>query len=152
VAWQLVGRVTVGPFDDVVEVGPIEVPTAGGFEFSVRQVAPTPFRWGNGLVSFVSSQGRELGTAQVWPKVERESYYLGANLTVLDNSGVLIFEPRLWNLRWVRAGFPLELEFLADLATDLPPDRFRAPGFTQEDGAPLVLQLAGTLGRLLFGP
>ncbi len=149
-AWQLVGRVTVGPFDDSVVVGPIEVPTAGGFEFSVRQVEPTPFKWGNGLVSFVSSQGRELGTEQVWPKLQRESYYLGDNLTVLENSGVLIFEPRLWNLRWVRAGFPLVLEFLADLATDLPPDRFRAPGFSLDDGAPLLLELAGDLGRLRF--
>jgi hypothetical protein len=150
VAWQLIGRATVGPDDDAVVVGPIEVPTAGGFEFSVRQVVPTPFRWGNGLVSFVSSQGRELGTVQVWPKLERESYYIGANLTVLDNSGSLIFEPRLWNLRWVRAGFPLVLEFLADLATDLPPDRFLSPGFSLDDGAPLVLQLAGNLGRLRF--
>jgi hypothetical protein len=149
-AWQLVGRVTVGPSDDLVEVGPIEVPTAGGFEFSVRQVEPTGFRWGNGLVSFISSQGRELGTVQVWPKLERESYYMGQNLTVIDNSGVLVFEPRLWNLRWVRAGFPLVLEFLADLATDLPPDRYRAPGFSLGNGAPLVLELVGELGRLRF--
>jgi hypothetical protein len=150
VAWQLIGRATVGPDDDAVVVGPIEVPTAGGFEFSVRQVEPTPFKWGNGLVSFLSSQGRELGTVQVWPKLQRESYYLGASLTVLDNSGVLVFEPRFWNLRWIRAGFPLVLEFLADLATDLPPDRFRSPGFSLDDGAPLVLQLAGSLGRLRF--
>jgi hypothetical protein len=150
VAWQLVGRVTVSPLDDLVTVGPIEVPVAGGFEFSVRQVEPTPFRWGNGLVSYISSQGRELGTVQVWPKPDRESYYIGANLTALDNSGVLVFEPRLWNLKWVRAGFPLVLEFLADLASDLPPDRFRAPGFGRVSGAPLVLELAGSFGRLRF--
>lgn len=149
-AWQLIGRAVVGPFDDLVEVGPIEVPTSGGFAFSVRQVEPTPFRWGNGLVSFVSSQGRELGTVQVWPKDERENYYIGANLVAVDNVGTLVFEPRLWNLRWVRAGFPLELEFLADLATDLPPDRFLSPGFRRDDGSPLLLRLAGALGRLLF--
>jgi len=150
VAWQLVGRVTVGPDDDLATIGPLEVPVAGGFELSVRQVQPTPFQWGNGLVSYLSSEGRELGTIQVFPRMDRESYYLGAGLTVADNTGVLIFEPRIWNLRWVRAGFPLELEFMADLATDLPPDRFRAPGFSQEDGAPLVLVLAGSLGRLRF--
>jgi hypothetical protein len=149
-AWQLVGRVTVGPSDDSVTIGPIEVPVAGGFEFKVGQVEPTPFLWGNGLVSYISSQGRELGTVQVWPKMERESYYMGANLTVIDNTGVLVFEPRLWNLRWVRAGFPLVLEFLADLASDLPPDRFRAPGFTREDGSPLLVEPVGTFGRLRF--
>lgn len=149
-AWQQVGRVTVGPFDDVVEVGPIEVPVAGGFAFSVRQVSASPFRWGNGLVSFVSSLGRELGTVQVWPKPDREVYYLGQGLTAYDNTGVLIFEPRLWNLRWIRAGFPLELLFLADLATDLPPDRFTAPGFDSVEGGPLVVDLVGSLGRLRF--
>lgn len=149
-AWQRIGIIDVQPFDDAVAVGPIKVPVAGGFEFSVRQVEETPFRWGNGLVTYVSSQGRELGTVQVWPKMERESYYIGQNLTVLDNSGVLVFEPRLWNTRWIRAGFPLVLEFLADLATDLPPDRFRAPGFAQDDESPLVLVEAGTLGQLLF--
>lgn len=149
-AWQRIGTIDVQPFDEAVTVGPVEVPIAGGFEFSVRQVEPTPFRWGNGLVTYVSSQGRELGTVQVWPKEERESYYIGQNLTVLDNTGVLVFEPRLWNVRWIRAGFPLVLEFLADLATDLPPDRFRAPGFAQDDESPLVLVEVGTLGQLLF--
>jgi hypothetical protein len=150
-AWQLIGSVTVTPETDTAVVGAIEVPTYGGIEVKLRQTAPTPFRWGYGLLSYRSVNGLELGTIKVWPRTEFSNYKLGAGLTVADNTGVMIFEPRTWNLRWVLAGFPLTVEVLADLATDLPPDRYQADGFSSGD-VELPLTLSGSLGRLTFSP
>lgn len=149
-AWQLIGSVTVTPSTTEAVVGPIEVPTFGGVEVKLRQTAPSPFRWGYGLLSYRTANGLELGTIKVWPRVEFSNYLLGGGLSVADNTGVLVFEPRSFNLRWVRAGFPLTVEVLADLATDLPADRYRADGFAVSTGAALPMTQSGSLGRLTF--
>jgi hypothetical protein len=148
-AWQRIGTVSVSPTTAQAIVGPIEVPTYGGVEVKVRQVGSTPFRWGFGLLSYRSSNGLELGTIKVYPRPEFSNYLLGAGLTVADNSGVLVFEPRPFNLRWVLAGFALTVQVLADLASDLPSDRYRADGFAH-GGAELQLTQSGNLGRLSF--
>lgn len=149
-AWQLIGTVTVSPLTETAVVGPIEVPTFGGVEVKLRQTAATPFRWGYGLLSYRTGNGLELGTIKVWPRQEFSNYLLGAGLSVADNTGTLIFEPRSYNLRWVLAGFPLTVEVLADLASDLPSDRYAADGFGSSTGADLPLTLSGSQGRLTF--
>jgi hypothetical protein len=149
-AWQLIGSITVTPTSSEVVVGPIEVPTYGGVEVKLRQTYPTPFRWGYGLLSYRSQNGLELGTIKVYPRLEFSNYLLGAGLRVDDNIGELIFEPRSYNLRWVLAGFPLSIEVLADLATDLPSDRYQADGFAVAGGTSLTLTQSGDLGRLTF--
>lgn len=148
-AWQSIGSINVGPTSTEVVVGPIEVPTYGGVELKIRQTSFTPFRWGYGLLSFRSDQGLELGTMKVWPRMEFSHYKLGAGLGVVSNYGVLVFEPRSFNLRWILAGFSLSLQILADIGTDLPSDRVLADGFSNgSDLIPLIL--SGTTGRLSF--
>lgn len=150
-AWQTIGTVTISPTTEAAVVGPIEVPGFDGFEVRVRLVSgPYPFQFGYGLLYYRSSNGREYGTIRVWPKNEQEDYLLGKGMTVQDTTGVLVFEPRTWSLRWVKAGFSLVVEIQADLPTDLfPEDRYQAPGFT--DGtAGLVFTQIGNLGRLVF--
>ena len=149
-AWQYVGTATFGPDDDIVTVGPIEVPTYGGVQLKVAQNGSTPFRFGYCLLSYQSSYGLELGTIRVWPRQQLTSYLLGQGMTVVDNIGTIVLEPRTWNLRWVKAGFSLSVDVLADLATDLPADRYQADGFSTDAGAELYLQPAGTQGRLQF--
>jgi len=149
-AWQYIGSVTVTPFSDELVVGSITVPTFGGFAVKVLQTTSTPFQFGYGLLSYRSTYGRELGVTRVWPRPEFTSYVLGQGLTVVDNVGLLVFEPRTWNLRWVKAGFPLSIDFLADLPTDLPPDRFQSDGFATGDGLELPLAPAGGQGQIAF--
>lgn len=148
-AWQSIGTVTVSPTTTEAVVGPIEVPTYGGVELKIRQTSSTPFRWGFGLLSFKSGNGYELGTIKVWPRTTFSHYKLGAGLGVVSNSGILVFEPRSFNLRWVLAGFSLSLQVLADIASDLPSDRVLSDGFSNgSDLIPLVL--SGSSGRLSF--
>lgn len=149
-AWQRIGVVTITPTTAEAVVGPIELPTYGGVEVKLRQVAPTPFRWGYALLSYRSSNGLELGSIKVWPRLEFSNYLLGAGLSVDDNFGALVIEPRSWNLRWILAGFPLAVEVLADLASDLPSDRYQADGFSVAGGRNLIFTRTGSLGRLTF--
>lgn len=150
-AWSRVGSVTVGPDDAAVTVGPLEVPAVGGVEVMLRQTGPLyPFRFAYGLLSFESPNGRDLGTLKVWATSEFTGYRLGAGLSSQSTSGVLVFEPRSYNLRWIQAGWPWSLEFLADVGPALPADRFRAPGLVDGLNRLLGLRSSGSLGRIEF--
>lgn len=151
-AWQSIGTVTISPTSDEAVVGPIEVPVFNGVEVRVRLLSgPYPFQFGYGLLSYRSSNGKELGTIKVWPRNEATDYLLGYGMTVQDTTGVLVFEPRTWSLRWVKAGFALVVEVLADLASDLPTDRYMTPGFT-DGSTELLFTQVGNLGQLFFTP
>jgi hypothetical protein len=150
-AWVRVGSVTVRPETGQVVVGAIEVPPQDGIEIMVRQTSPVQgFKFAYGLVSFRSVLGLELGTIKVWAGPEWQSYKLGAGLSALYRTGALLFEPRSYNLRWVKAGFPWALEFMADVGIELPGDRVRAPGFVDSVDRALRLVGVGTSGRIAF--
>lgn len=149
-AWQRIGIVTISPTTDEAVVGPIEVPYFDGIEVRVKLLSgPYPFQFGYGLLSYRSSNGKELGTIRVWPRNEASDYLLGKGMTCQDTTGSLVFEPRTWSLRWVKAGFSLIVEVSADLPSDLPTDRYQAPGFIA-GGVERVLAQVGNLGQLVF--
>lgn len=150
-AWTRIGSVTVRPETDEVEVGAIVVPPQGGIELMIRQTSPVQgFRFAYGIVSYRSTRGRELGSVKAWAGPDWEAFRLGENLSALDRSGVLLFRPRSINLRWVKAGFPWSLEFMADVGADLPADRHQTPGFQDSSNKILPLVRVGTQGRIQF--
>jgi hypothetical protein len=151
VAWTSVGSVTVGPLSQAIRFGQIEVPPQGGIEMQCRQTsADQKFKFAYGLLSFESPLGRELGTVKCWPVPEWTSFKLGEGLSSLSRSGSLVFEPRSYNLRWVKEGFPWSIAFRADIGFDLPADRIRAPGFVDAVDVSLPLVKVGTQGRIQF--
>jgi hypothetical protein len=150
-AWTRIGAITVRPESDEVVVGAIEVPPQGGIELMVRQTSPDAgFRFAYGLVSFRSVLGKELGTVKVWAGPEWWAFKLGEGLSSLYRSGSLLFEARGYNLRWIKAGFPWSLEFMADIGTKLPGDRIQSPGFVDPGSRLLQLVQVGTQGRIRF--
>jgi hypothetical protein len=150
-AWQRVGSVSVGPVSKQVTVGSLSVPPQGGVELMVRETSPEqPFEFAFGLVSFRSQFGRELGTIKCWGNRDWTAYKLGAGLSAQARSGELIFEPRSYNLRWVQAGFPWSLEFMADLEGDLPADRYQSIAFVNAQDRTLPVVRVGTQGRIQF--
>jgi len=150
-SWQRIGSITVGPESDEVQVGRIEVPSQGGIELMCRQTSPYQgFKFAYGLLSFESALGRELGTVKCWPVPEWTAFRLGEGLSSLSGAGSLVFEPRSYNLYWVRAGFPWSIEFMADIGLDLPADRVRVPGFVNTLDVILPLVKVGTQGRIQF--
>lgn len=149
-AWQNVGTVTFSPFTERAVVGPVRVPRSGGMQVRVRLESAAPFQFGYCLLSYESVNGRELGTIRVWPRAESTSYRLGEGLEPIDTTGVLVLEPRTWNLRWVRAGFSLTVSVQADAIGSIPEDRYPAEGFSRPDGTPLLLTPSGGRGRITF--
>ncbi len=150
--WKLIGSATVGPTDQEVTIGPIEVPPQDGVEVWVQQTSPaSPWKYSYGLLWAENAYGRFIGTIKVYGHPEGEAYRLGEGLSASLRSGVLKFSPRLWNLRWLQVSNERwSLDFWVDLPDDLPDDRYRSPAFERADGFSIPVVAVGSLGRLRF--
>jgi len=69
--------------------------------------------WSFGLITWVSAEGRELGTVKVFGDCEGEVFRLGVGRTPVERSGVIYFYPRNYNLSWIRRGNPWTLDVQA---------------------------------------
>ena len=104
-AFASVGSITVGPTDREVTVGALTLPSGDDTLWVrvVQQGGESPWPYGFGLLYWESSEGRELGTAKVFGHVEGEVFRLGVGLSPVERGGVLKFEPRAYNLGWLKA-------------------------------------------------
>lgn len=113
-AWEEVGTVSLDGAADVVAVGTVALPAAGGLEIRVQQLTPSdeaPYR--AGLMYVRTASGRTLGSRKFWGHPEGEDYALGTLLSAEEGSGVLTVEPRYLNLKALKAGRRWELRFWA---------------------------------------
>ena len=111
--WTDLGTYTFGPNDLEVNVGPVSlVEDADTLWVRVTQMSgPTPWPWSYGIASFQSLEGRSLGSAKAFGHPSGETVRLGVGLPPLVRDGSLYFEPRSFNLAWVRKGNPWQLNF-----------------------------------------
>ena len=70
-----------------------------------------PWPWSYGLFTWVTENGRELGTVKVNGVCEGEVFRLGVGLTPEFRTGRLGFTPRNYNLKWIELGNPWKLTF-----------------------------------------
>jgi len=70
-----------------------------------------PWPWSYGLFTWISTEGRELGTVKINGVCEGEVFRLGVGRSPLVRTGVLQFEPRSYNLAWIKLGHPWTLTF-----------------------------------------
>ena len=73
--------------------------------------APDPWPWSYGIIGFKTSEGYELGSTRAYAETASEVFRLGSGLPPLQRSGVLTFEPRSFNLAWIKRGNPWTLNF-----------------------------------------
>jgi hypothetical protein len=141
-AWQSVGSVAVGPNDLRVTVGAVTL-AAGADTLWVRcvqQGGQSPWPYGFGLLSWQTTEGRELGTAKVFGHLEGEVFRLGVGLSPVERGGVLVLEPRSYNLRWLRvSGEIWRLGFYVQSGTTAGGVSGFAGGFVTTAGAGLEL-------------
>ena len=111
--WSVVGTRTFTP-DDLNEV-------VGSFVMDqdadtlwtrITLLSPaTPWPWSYGILGFKTSNGYELGSVKAYPEVDSEVFRLGVGRPPSERSGLLTFEPRSFNLAWIRNGYPMSLKF-----------------------------------------
>jgi len=117
-AFTAVGSINVGPTSTKVLVGTVEVP-AQGIELRVIQTSSNLYSTlSYGLAYLKTSAGRDYGTIKVYGHQEGEDYRMGEGLSGEVGTAQLWFEPRSYNLRWIKAETPpvWSLSFLAQPA------------------------------------
>lgn len=116
--WQTVGEKTFRP-EDLNEVIGSFVMGADHDTLWVRITqlnGQTNSPWSYGILSWRSSNGYELGSTKAYGQTESEVFRLGIGRPPYERSGQLTFEPRGFNLGWIKNGYPWRLKFEATSA------------------------------------
>lgn len=113
--WQFVGQHTFVPTDREVQIGSFDLaPSHDCIWVRVTQInEPDYWPWSYGILSWRNSEGLPLGSIKAYSTRLGEVFLLGNGLAPLDGVGSIWFEPRGFNLGWLKAGFPWELSFEA---------------------------------------
>lgn len=142
---QVIGDLAIGPEHDTIWVKV----TSGSF-------GDCPWPWSYGLFTWVTSEGRELGTVKVNGVCEGEVFRLGVGLPPLQRNGQLRFTPRAYNTSWVKLGnpWPLSFEVISGNTGDgLPSFGTRAtlmvPAVSRGNAQP-YFSIEGDFARLAF--
>ena len=67
--------------------------------------------WSYGILSWKTTSGFELGSVKAYGETESEVFRLGIGRPPSERSGQLTFEPRGFNLGWIKNGYPWQLKF-----------------------------------------
>lgn len=123
-AWTSVGQHSFLPTDRAVQIGAFNLaPGQDTVWVRITQLnEPAFWPWSYGILSWRSSLGLELGSVKAYSSQLGEVFRLGVGLPPLDWTGSIWFEPRGYNLGWLKAGFPWELSFEAQAGTSITPE------------------------------
>ena len=113
--WVSLGEITVRPQDLTVVVGSFSLEENDDtIWIEVTRTNPdSPWPWSYGILSWESSFGRELGSTKAYTAKNGEVFRLGVGRTPRSRTGSIVYEPRSFNLAWVKEGYPLTLAFAA---------------------------------------
>jgi hypothetical protein len=113
--WTTVGTITFTPDDLSTVVGPFSLAeNHDTIWVRITQLnGQVNSPWSYGILSWKSPNGFELGSIKAYGELESEVFRLGIGRPPYDRTGVLTFEPRSWNLGWIKNGYPWQLKFEA---------------------------------------
>ena len=111
--WIDLGEVTILPTDEERVIGPVSLnPGDDTLWVKVTQLGgPSPWPWSYGIASYQSSEGRPFGSVKAYSHPLGEVVRLGVGLPAAVDVGSLVFEPRSFNLAWIKKGYPWPLRF-----------------------------------------
>ena len=111
--WTTVGTKTFTPDDLETVIGPFVMDQdADTLWVRITQLnSQSNSPWSYGILSWKSSNGFELGSTKAYGETESEVFRLGVGRPPYERSGQLTFEPRGFNLGWIKNGYPWSLKF-----------------------------------------
>ena len=147
-AFSLVGTYTFTPNDRQVIIGGFTMqPGDTTIWVRITQDQPTgPWPWSYGILGFKTTFGYELGTIKAFAEEDGNVERLGVGLPPVERSGVLTFEPRSFNLSWIKQGNPWSLTFEAQAGVSVEAAGGATVAFGVSDGSigyPWVLSPLG---------
>ena len=113
--WETVGTHTFEPNDSLVVVGSFSM-QQGDDTIWVRMTqtnGQTNSPWSYGILSWRTSAGYELGSVKAYGETQSEVFRLGVGRSPSLLDGSITFEPRGFNLGWIKNGYPWTLQFEA---------------------------------------
>ena len=125
--WQRIAERTFTPDDLVAVIGSFSLADSDHDTIWVRitsQTPPTPWPWSYGILGWKSDNGYELGSVKAYSEQSGEVFRLGVGLPPSVRDGVLTFEPRGYNLAWVKKGNEWTLTFDAQSGFSSNPPAF----------------------------
>ena len=143
--WTDLGARTVGPSDLRVVVGSFSIgETDDTIWLEVQRTGPSgPWPWSYGILSWQTSFGLELGSVKAYTASEGEIFRLGVGRAPRSRTGSVIYEPRSFNLAWVKNGYPLTLAFSAASGVTTAAATGGGVAFPVENGNWLYKQATG---------
>ena len=117
--WQDLGSLTFTPDDTDRVVGSFSL-DQGHDTIWIRvesETPPTPWPWSYGILGWKTSRGYELGSCKAYSDEAGIVYRLGFGLPPVERTGVITFEPRGFNIAWIKKGNPWTLTFAAQSGT-----------------------------------
>ena len=113
--WNFVGEHTFTPDGAEVNIGEFNLSegqdTIWARVTQLNEPGDWPFSFG--ILSWRSSEGNELGSIKIFPTQFGEVFRLTCGRAPLVGAGSIWFEPRGYNLQWIKAGYPWTLKFEA---------------------------------------
>ena len=152
--WTDLGSYTFGPNDVLVDLGAVTLAEgADTLWVRVTQLSgETPWPWSYGIAAFSSIEGRTLGSVKAFGSPTGEIVRLGVGLSPVVRDGRLLFEPRSFNLAWIRKGNPWTLNFEVRSGTSLASSAgtVNFPFTDTVTDLPFVLDQGNALSNLSF--
>ena len=113
--WTQLGEVSVTGADTRVVIGPFSIKEGDDTIWvQTEQTSPVgPWPWSYGILSWETDFGRELGSAKAYTESVGEVVRLGVGRAPRERGGILVYEPRSYNLGWIKKGNSLTLSFSA---------------------------------------
>ena len=141
------GEKTVGPNDLRVVVGSFSLEEGDdSIWVEVQRTGPSgPWPWSYGILSWQTNFGLELGSIKAYTASEGEVFRLGVGRAPRSRTGSIVYEPRSFNLAWVKNGYSLTLAFSAasGVTTAVPTASRSGVAFPVKDGTWLYDQNTG---------
>ena len=110
--WQTIGQFTVTPGSTRVDVGVFDIdPGDDCLWINLQRIGgDDSWPWSYGIIGWRTPFGYELGSVKAYTELVGQVSRLSVGCLPRSTIGMLTYEPRSYNLAWIKKGYPLTLE------------------------------------------